>query len=341
MEQATGVKNSELPSTKWIQVSVWALFLLFLCLYTIQKWDNILFGIYNSSIAAVSYLIAVYVNAYWLLPKYYKQKKKYHYYIYSAIFLSLLVALRMFAEYKLLFPLHTVFYNFTLSHFAFDIITILVAFAFGTLLYISLNYISLLQKQEALKRQQTVAQLDLLKAQVQPHFLFNTLNNIYYLAYTKSDKTAEVVAKLSDIMRYFVDEATRDKVALQTELNFINNYIELEQIRMLHPIKIEKDFRVNESVQVPPMLLINLVENIFKHGIDKTNMFNYAHISLIETDAYMVLKTVNNLGGKNAEAGKGLDNLRKRLTLLFNNDFALHTEQGNQQFTAELKFPIK
>jgi Histidine kinase len=342
MNQPKDIQKSKLPSAKWIQVGVWFLFLLFLSLYTIQKWDDMIFGIYNALIAALSYLIAVYANAYWLLPAYYKEKKKYRYYLYSLVFLDVLITVRMFAEYKLLYPLHKTFYNFSLSHFAFDVITILVAFAFGALLYISLNYISLLQEQEAMKRQQVAAELELLKTQVQPHFLFNTLNNIYYLAYTKDNKTAGVVAKLSDIMRYFVDEATKEKVPLHTELKFITNYMELEQIRMLHPAKIKFTVEANENRQLPPMLLITLIENIFKHGIDKLKAENKAFIELKEKEGYLHLKTTNGYTEKNKTTltGKGLINLRKRLTLVYKDDFSLHVKNLDNQFIAELKFPL-
>ena len=109
----------------------------------------------------------------------------------------------MYAEYKILLPLHLKFYSWTLSHFSFVFITNFLAFAFGALLRISIDYLSLLRRQQEMKTRQVATELNLLKAQVQPHFLFNTLNNIYYLAYTKNERTPEVIAKLSDIMRYF------------------------------------------------------------------------------------------------------------------------------------------
>jgi sensor histidine kinase YesM len=341
MKPVNNTEHGRLPSAKWIQVGVWVLFLLFLSLYTIQKWDAVWFGIYNALIAITSYIIAVYGHASFLLPRYYKPGNKRLYFFYTIIFLTALIAVRMFTEYKLLFPLHKNFYNFSTPHFAFDFITVLVAFLFGALLHVSINYISLLQKQETMKRQQTAAELELLKAQVQPHFLFNTLNNIYYLAYIKSDKTAEVVAKLSEIMRYFVDEATKEKIPLQTELKFISNYIELEKIRMLHPIEIEKDIQVNDHASIPPMLLISLIENIFKHGIDKMKKNNCVHISLKQAEDYLVLKTVNMVEANQNKPGNGLTNLRKRLTLLYGDDFVLYTKNNNGQFIAELKFPLK
>jgi hypothetical protein len=263
-----------------LQIAVWGIFYVFLLLYTMQKWEFPQFGFWAATIATVAYFLAVYCNAHWLIPKFYKRGKKIQYYILSILVLTVLQLIRMYAEYKILLPLHLKFYSWTVSHFSFVFITNFLAFAFGALLRVSIDYLSLLRRQQEMKTRQMATELNLLKAQVQPHFLFNTLNNIYYLAYTKNERTPEVIAKLSDIMRYFVDEAPKEKVPLSTETQFLKNYIELEQIRMLHPVQPEFVIAADESLMIPPMLLIPLVENIFKHGVDKTMEENEVCIGL-------------------------------------------------------------
>lgn len=326
-----------------IQAAVWVLFYIFLLLYAVQKWENPIYGFWSVTIATITYLIAVYSNAAWLIPKYYQANKRTLYFVFSALFVAFLVAVRMYAENQVLMPLHLAFYSWSLPHFSFVFLTNFLAFLFGALLRITIDYVYLLRKQEEMRNQQLASELNLLKAQVQPHFLFNTLNNIYYLAYTRNERTAEVVARLSDIMRYFVDEAPRERVPLLTEIDFLENYIELEQIRMLHKAAILFDrSSINDALIIPPMLLIPLVENIFKHGVDKSVEQNDVVITLEQQDGYLHFTTKNSHYDHECrlKGGVGLTNLRKRLALLYGNDFTLTTEKTEHCFTATLKFPV-
>jgi sensor histidine kinase YesM len=326
-----------------VQTAVWVLFYLFMILYAIQKWEKPVFGFWVVTVDTVTYLAAVYGNASWLIPRFYQANRRTAYFGYSLLLLTVIQLLRMYAEYKLLYPLHTMFYNFGLPHFSFVFITNFIAFLFGALLRVTIDYMGLLRKQEEMRHQQLASELNLLKAQVQPHFLFNTLNNIYYLAYTKNERTAEVVARLSDIMRYFVDEAPKERVPLLAEIDFLENYIELEQIRMLHQADMVFDREgVNDSLIIPPMLLIPLVENIFKHGVDKSIEYNDVKITLRQEDSYLLFTAANACHDveANAKNGGGLTNLRKRLTLLYGNDFTLTTVKTDRCFTATLKFPV-
>lgn len=326
-----------------VQAAVWVLFYIFLILYAIQKWENPVYGFWSVTIATLGYVIAVYGNASWLIPRYYQAHRKTLYFIYSTLFLAVLLVVRMYAENQVLLPLHLAFYNWTLPHFSFVFITNFLAFMFGALLRVTIDYFHLLRTQEEMRIQQLASELNLLKAQVQPHFLFNTLNNIYYLAYTRNERTAEVVARLSDIMRYFVDEAPKERVPLLTEIDFLENYMELEQIRMLHQAAIVFDrHAINDALIIPPMLLIPLVENIFKHGVDKSVTQNDVKITLEQQDGYLHFITRNSHHDheRTIKSGVGLTNLRKRLTLLYGNDFTLTTEKTEHCYTATLKFPV-
>ena len=325
-----------------LQIAIWAIFYSFLLLYTMQKWEFPRFGFWAATIATVFYFIAVYANASFLIPRFYKQGRHWQYFLFSLLTLAVLLLARMAVEYRILLPLHQKFYSWTLSHFSFVFITNFLAFAFGALLKISIDYLALLRQQEAMKTKQAAAELSLLKSQVQPHFLFNTLNNIYYLAYTKNERTPEVIAKLSDIMRYFVDEAPKEKLPLSTEIHFLKNYIELEQLRMLHPVKLHFPITADKSVMIPPMLLVPLVENIFKHGIDKTIKDNEVMIELKMLDGQLQFSTRNSRPVKmaNSSGGMGLKNLEKRLDILFNGAYELQTKTENNNFIAILSFPI-
>jgi LytS/YehU family sensor histidine kinase len=208
---------------------------------------------------------------------------------------------------------------------------------------IAIAYYSLKQQAEEILLQKSQAELNLLKSQVQPHFLFNTLNNIYYEAYREAPRTAGLIERLSDIMRYFVDESPKDEVSLQTEIQFIENYIALEKIRIRHKTDITfvKDY--NAESRIPPMLLMTFVENIFKHGIDKSSSDNKVDISLIQQNSSMMFQTCNRIhpvASKEQYHGFGIENLRKRLSMLYGAKFELNIENNGKTFIAFLKVPI-
>lgn len=327
-----------------MQVLLWAVFYLLLLLYTTHKWDYTFYGVLNASIATVFYLAAAYGNSSWLIPSLLKSGRTVLYYTASIIFLLALLCARMYIEYLVLMPLHNAFYGFTWAHFSFDCITLLVSFLFGALLYVALNYLALLKQKEELVSRQVAAELNLLKAQVQPHFLFNTLNNIYSLAQSGSRQTPAMIAKLSDLMRYFIDDSPKDHVPLSTELEFVNNYLELEQIRMLHPLQVQLQVDGNISdVRIAPMLLMPFIENVFKHGVDKTEKDNELRAEIAVSNGRLVYKVANSLHCANCNGepkGFGLMNLRKRLELLYPGAFYLETKRSDQQFLAELQIPI-
>ena len=219
------------------------------------------------------------------------------------------------------------------------LLTYLLSFIFR----IAIAYFALKQQSEKILAQKSQAELNLLKSQVQPHFLFNTLNNIYYEAYVEAPRTARLIERLSDIMRYFVDESPKDDVSLQTEIQFIENYIALEKIRIRHETEVNfiKDY--NAESRIPPMLLMTFVENVFKHGVDKSSSDNKIDISLIHQDNYLLFQTRNRIHdktGQEASHGFGIENLRKRLTLLYDQRFELNIDQSGEYFTAFLKVPL-
>jgi len=329
-------------SVRLVQVLLWIVFYLLLLIYTSHKWSHPLFGFFNSTIATLSYIIAVYVHAFWLLPKLLHKNKNTAYFISSFLFIVSLVLLRMWIEKEVLLPIHQKFYAFQWSHASFTTITLLVAFLFGALLRVLFNYLNLLQVKKELQSRQAETELNLLKAQVQPHFLFNTLNNIYSLAQSRSEKTPEMIARLSELMRYFIDEAPRQQVMLSTDLSFIKNYSELEQIRMLNPVIIE--WKIDETLlkkPVPPMLLMPFVENVFKHGIDKLRQDNSVTILLQSDGQWLVYRVSNPICDEvKISTGSGLLNLKKRLELLYPGHHTIQTKKENGQYIAELRIPI-
>jgi hypothetical protein len=322
---------------------LWFLTYAIVFLYCYYKFEKLSLGIVYGFIVTVIYITTAYGNSQFLIPRYFARHKL-KYTLLSIIFLVGIIAIRMWIEHIVLYKgmdYHW-FFNYTSEHFSFSSVTIFFAFLFGALLRISLDHVELLKKEEERKSQHIAAELSLLKSQVQPHFLFNALNNIYYLAYSKSDKAPESIARLSDTMRYFVEEAPKEKVLLKSELEFIRDYIEVERIRIPNSLRIHWDNHgiTHDDVFVPPMLFIPLVENVFKHGVDKTrdNEMWFAVSWADDRLTFCTRNVAHDFHQKNT-SGTGLNNLRKRLTLLFNGQAQLITEIKDGFFISSLTIP--
>jgi len=208
---------------------------------------------------------------------------------------------------------------------------------------IAIAYFTLKQQTEEILLQKSQAELNLLKSQVQPHFLFNALNSIYYRVYKVDSPSADLIERLSDIMRYFVDESPKEVVPVSTEVAFIENYMELERIRIRHGASIHFEKAYNPDLRIPPMLLMTFVENIFKHGIDKSRRQNRVTISLVQQSDYLFFKTCNRKidpGTDNQPGGFGIINLTKRLRMLYGDKFELTTDSEGELFIASLKIPL-
>ena len=151
------------------------------------------------------------------------------------------------------------------------------------------------------------------------------------------------VQHLADIMRYFVDESPMDKVPVSTEVAFIENYIALERIRIRHGASVKFEKAYNPDLRIPPMLLMTFVENIFKHGIDKSLKQNQVTISLVQQNDHLFFTTRNRKvdpePGDQAH-GFGIINLTKRLRMLYGDKFELTIDDEGELFTAFLKIPL-
>jgi sensor histidine kinase YesM len=172
---------------------------------------------------------------------------------------------------------------------------------------------------KTLKAEKGKAELTLLKSQVNPHFFFNTLNNLYGLTVEKSDDAPKVVLKLSDMMRYTIYEGREDIVLLKDEIKYLKNYIELHKIRYQKKVIITFKYTYDEDDRVAPLLFIILLENAFKHGVERLTKDAYIHINLTTENNIIKFCIENNYEEpkKTRQHGIGLDNLKDRLNLIY------------------------
>lgn len=290
-------------------------------------------------------LVFFYASYYIFIPKFYIQKK------YAFFSITILVSFLIVLFIPELFligdriapPLHLPNhpgpppkkpFGLTLNHILFQFIGV---FAFSLLLKI----------RERLKQTETEkanAELSYLKAQINPHFLFNTLNSIYSLAILKNEKTADAVVKLSDMMRYVLNDSNANFVVLETELNYISNYIELQRMRLTSNVILT--YVCEGSVidkKIAPLVLIPFIENAFKHGVNsEENSAIDIHISISETELKLQVKnncvsTNNNTLNK---SGLGIENTRQRLNLLYPQNYTLNIIEKDSMFTVILVLNI-
>lgn len=199
------------------------------------------------------------------------------------------------------------------------------------------------QQREALKVENLNAELKFLKSQINPHFLFNCLNTIYSLAHKHSAQTEHAIVKLSTIMRYMIYESNEDKVQLQQELQYLEDYIDIQRLRMPEDIVVDYAVQGNPiGLRIEPMLLVPFVENAFKHGISYAEPSFIAIAVAIEKNQVRLVVENSMFRQRVAEKGGiGLQNVRKRLELLYTEDHELEITEADNQFIVDLKIVLK
>jgi len=285
-------------------------------------------------------MAAVYVNYLILIPRYAAQKK-----IVKYVFLVVAVAI----GFGFLFAL--TFYTligtnvssvalgaFIVLEFVFIIITSFFKYFKDWISNIGLK-VSLLE----IEKQKVEAELDTLKSQLNPHFLFNVLNSIYSHSLLKSDVAPSIVIKLSDLMSYILYDCKTKTVPLQKDIEFLNNYIELEKIRVEEDIDIVMDVIADERIDVPPLLFFPLLENAFKHGIGSHPQIRRI-VMKIELEGNRLLFQIENSKGNlpkglyyKKKGGIGIENIRKRLNLLYPSTHTMVVTENEESFLVEIQ----
>lgn len=201
----------------------------------------------------------------------------------------------------------------------------------------------MLQKQE-IEAEKNKAELAMYKAQINPHFLFNTLNTLYGLVITKSDLTESAFVKFSNILKYMYDNTSVEKININNEIEYIRQYVELQKLRLNHHTKVIFESRTDEEhVLIPPMILITFVENAFKYGTSSSEDCTIL-IRIIVEDGVLLFKTRNSImkEKKESKSSIGIENCRKRLQMLYPGLFTLVTEKDDnkQEFLVKLTIQL-
>lgn len=200
---------------------------------------------------------------------------------------------------------------------------------------------------EKARREKVEAELELLKSQVEPHFIFNTLNNIYYLAQNKHPKTGEMIYRLAQLLSFMLYDSRKSLIPVEKELDYVRDYVNLERIRYGEKLDISVNvFGTLDDAVAPPLLLLPLVENAFKHGIAPVGK-GWIRIDLSRRNGSLVCKVENSVPEnvpenvqKDEASGLGLRNLESRLDALFPGNHELKTLRGKESFLSVLSIPL-
>jgi two-component system, LytTR family, sensor kinase len=309
---------------------------------TIYENDKAIFFLNLLSYHSLQIFICCF-NVFFLIPHLYRSGKRTLYWIVVVILvITYSYAVTQLQQYffKNYFEtsetLSKTLYHFTLNTFSiirYLVVTVFIAFAREWLLK---TFLENEQKTERAK-----SEINFLRSQLNPHFLFNTLNNIYGLVLKQSPLAKEVILKLSDIMKYTLYESTQEKITLKEDVENVLNYISLEKLRQGNNAVIETciDYQSGDQL-VCPLLILPLVENAFKHGVNNTIHGGFFRLSLKADKEKLVVDIVNSKTNKretNAEhAGIGLYNLNRRLSLFYPGKYSLESHDQPEVHTVKL-----
>ncbi|MCL3780153.1 hypothetical protein EMN47_07085 [Prolixibacteraceae bacterium JC049] len=304
--------------------------------------DRLLFAdIVYTIVFHVTLLVPVYLNLLLAVPKWLAKQK---YEIYVGAFLVILILGTAFNYFMFESFVDLIFTDYYLvSYYSWWEITkfVFIYLCISMLLKLSKSWFRV----NEIERQKLQYELKALKAQINPHFLFNSLTGIYQLARKNSGRTPDTVLKLADMMRYMLYESEKDFVPLGKEIEFIQNYFQLQQLRSSIPEAIALHIEgVSEGKMIAPLFFTPLIENSFKHGL-MGNSNGFVNMKIDILDNRIVVELENNKGkvdtAVNEHSGIGLENVKKRLKLIYPDKHRLKIIDSEDRFTINIEIELK
>lgn len=292
-------------------------------------------------------MLIAYLNYFFFLPRFLEHKKVWKYLAEVLIPFLIIITVRVHLQRYLVdgYTHQRQYFYSTFFIVEVGVITLFISGFIG-LIRIASDWYQLAERQRETENRRLSAELNFLKAQINPHFLFNTLNNLYYLAYSKSDNTTEVIAKLSQMMRYMIYDSNHPKVPLSKEIEYMQNYISLERLRLNNQTPIDMNISGSvDSVTIAPLILITFLENAFKHGVSNSYPASYVKVSLSVSGKQCEYVVENSkIKGAKPEAeeksGIGLQNVGRRLELSYPGKHNLVAEDHTDYYRVRLTIDL-
>ncbi|HSD08439.1 sensor histidine kinase [Flavobacterium sp.] len=326
----------------------WTLYFLLNFLRWGAYFNDYTYSFKSNLIEFALHIPLVYFNLFILIPRF-VLKSKYIKYAFSliaslAVVYLLKTGLTYYIISKNIWPEANRDYSpFEINHIVAVCIGELYVLAIASSIYLMLTWLKERDRNKAIMENQNKIKLKYLKNQIQPHFFFNTLNNLYSLSLESSSKVPDVIIKLSSLMEYVLYEIDDDKfVDLIKEIDYIQNYIEIEKLRFQNvevTINLESDI---DTIKVPPLLFISLIENAFKHGgINNENLKIKINLRVIKS--MLEFEIINNFVLSQPlkhKKGIGLSNTKKRLKLIYKNNYSLNQKTKFNFYIIKIQIPL-
>jgi hypothetical protein len=301
-------------------------------------------SIFNALFFLPGHLIMVYCLLYFMVPKYLLNRQYWQFFLGLAILVAICGGYTVLAQLSLTGDPRLQGASFTVGRNVLPFIHI--AGIAASIKLLKFWYVQRKQTLEA-EQQRTVAELKLLKAQLHPHFLFNTLNNLYSHTLEFSPKSPEIVLRLSDLLRFMIYESNAQRIALSQEIELLQDYISLEKLR--YGERLDLSVSVSgavENYQIAPLLLLPFLENAFKHGTSRQIDQCWISFNLSLDGPSMLFKLVNSIDpatgeGHSQPGGLGLSNVKKRLELLYRGKYTLETQKLEEVFVVTLTLQLE
>ncbi|HYD92454.1 MAG TPA: histidine kinase [Flavobacterium sp.] len=298
-------------------------------------------------LSALSYMFIVYLNLIYLIPNYLVKHKYLQYGLLLLLGLAISTPIIAGVGYLSFKDDEGFIENLNMQRYLMGtLINTFFMIGVTTGLKFVKDYFKEQQRTEALEKQSLHSELRFLKSQINPHFFFNTLNNLYSLTLKKSDAAPEVVLKLAEMMRYMLYDSNERMVSLNKELNYIKNYIELEKLRQGEQSKITLEIEgTPNGHMIAPLLFTPFLENCFKHGVNRSIGKSYVNIKLrLEGDEleFIAENSKSNKKPKNGKShGIGLMNVNRRLELMYPATHKLSIEDAPEHYRTFLKINMQ
>lgn len=306
------------------------------------------FAIGKSLLQMVFYMVIVYSNILYFFPKYLKQRRILKHLGALILFSALLTPIKI-AVFYLIYSRSPDIQFYVLSNQVNIFLSCFLLAVASTLWCILQDWVRGQRLRQEIQNKSLQTELNFLKSQINPHFLFNTLNNLYALTLKKSDMAPAIVLRLSEMMRYLLYECNESRVPLQKEVGFVESYIELEKLRQGKGFDIKLQVTGDpEGHLIAPQLLIPFIENCFKHGLNRSINAGYVHIDIQIEDDQLVMQVANSKApeeekrnGPKRVGGIGLTNVKRRLNLLYPDGYQLQINNGLDRYEVTFRIILK
>lgn len=325
----------------WVRHSLfWLLIYLDVFTYLFDYSSEMKDEVINDVTGLILDIFLIYFNLYYLIPKFAIKDKLIHYVVFTALTLSIVCCINVYQE-SLYYETEEDFsIAWSLYYTALFTLSVLAP---AIAIKIAKYFYEESQRSTELEKTGLKAELSYLKKQINPHFLFNSLNNIYIMSKEKSNKTPETILQISDLMRYQTYDAAKEKVKLSKEIEFLDNYLKLEQIRRDH-LEIKSSVVGNvESILIEPLLFLPFVENACKYSAKTDGTKEEIHINWTKDDTQLNFSIDNEKGHiprRTESSGFGLDNVKKRLELLYPSMHTLNITESDSLYSVDLRIEI-